>query len=164
MSVSSNAMLHEQVRMVVGFSPLLPSASTPDYVSMKNYDRCSIVFLVNNATTVTGSAITVKQATTVAGGSEKAVAFTTAYRNLTAGAGTSDTLASFDVSSNTFTTDSTNNVDAIYVIDIRASQLDVAGGFDCIRAGIGDATAAVIGVLYLLYGQRYSTPGSAVID
>lgn len=164
MGLNANAMLHEQVRMVVGFSPLLPSSSTPDYVSLKNYERCSIVILLNNATTVTGSAITVKQATTVAGGSEKAVSFAKAYRNITAGAGTDDTLAAFDVTSDTFTTNSTNNVDAIYVIDVQASDLDVAGGFDCIRAGVGDATAAVIGVLYLLYGQRYSTPGSAIID
>lgn len=167
MAISPNAMLHEQGRMVVGLPPRTPSTSTPDYVCMKNYERCSIVILVDNATTVTGSAITVKQATDVSNSAsdEKAVSFTTAYRNLTAGSGTDDALSAFTVTSNTFTTDSTNNLNAIYVIDVKASDLDMNNGFDCIRAGTGDATSAVLSVLYILYPQKYSSPGStAVVD
>ena len=54
-------------KLVAGLCPILPSTSTPDYVSMKDYGHLTAIILVDNATTVTGSAITLKQATAVAG-------------------------------------------------------------------------------------------------
>ncbi len=63
-----NAKLSEQVKPVLGLIGTVPSSSTPDYVSMKDYNRCQVMILVKNATTVTGSAITLKQATGVAAG------------------------------------------------------------------------------------------------
>ena len=157
-----NAALAEQVKPVVGLLGTVPSTSTPAYVSLKNYERIAVVILVKNATTVTGSAITLKQATSIAAAGEKALAFTAAKRNIDIGAG--DTLADFTVASNTFTTDSTNSKNLMYVIDVKAEDLDVNGGFDCIRAGTGDATAATVTVLYLLYGAKFSTQPSAVVD
>jgi hypothetical protein len=103
-----------------------------------------------------------KQATSIAAAGEKALAFTAAKRNIDLGAG--DTLADFTVASNTFTTDSTNSKNLMYVIDVKAEDLDVNGGFDCIRAGTGDATAATVTVLYMLYGAKFSTQPSAVVD
>src|SRR5262245_20287671 len=100
MSININALLLEQCKVVLGLGAIVPSSSTPDYVSMKGFSRCLILIFVKNATTVTGSAITVKQATNVAAGSEKAVSFTTAYRTLNAGpAGATDTMSAFTVSS-----------------------------------------------------------------
>lgn len=147
-----NCQLHEVVHPVLGLAAVVPSSSTPDYVSMKHFSRCQIQIWVKNATTVTGSAITVLQATAVAGTGEKAVAFTEAYRNIDLAA--SDVLASFAVTSNTFTTDSTNSKNLLYLIDVTTDMLDVAGGFDCIRAGTGNATAATVHVVYMLYGAR----------
>lgn len=157
-----NVQLAEQVKPVLGLLGTVPSTSTPAYVSLKNYERVQIMILVKNATTVTGSAITLKQATNVSAGSEKALAFTTAKRDIDLGAG--DTLSDFAVSSNTFTTDNTNSKNLMYLIDIKAEDLDVNGGFDCIRAGTGDATAATVTVLYFLYGAKFSTMPSAVVD
>ena len=157
-----NATLAEQVKPVLGLIGTVPTASTPDYVSLKNYERCQILILVSNATTVTGSAITVKQATNVAGGSEKPLPFTKALRALDLAA--DDALAEFLVTSNTFTTDSTNSKQLLYVIDVKAEDLDVNNGFDCIRAGTGNATAATVTVLYQLYGAKYSTMPSAIVD
>jgi hypothetical protein len=157
-----NAQLVEQVKPVLGLIGTVPSTSTPAYVSLKNYERIQILVLVKNATTVTGSAITLKQATSIAAGSEKALAFTAAKRNIDQAAG--DTLSDFTVTSNTFTTDSTNSKNLLYVIDVKAEDLDVNNGFDCIRAGTGDATAATVTVLYMLYGAKFSTMPSAVID
>lgn len=163
--ISANARLDEQAKIVVGLSPLAPSTSVPDYVSLKGYERCSIIIMVNNGTTVTGSAITVKQASAVANTGEKALAFSNVAANLDIAA--TDTLVDTAVTSNTFTTLTTNDKDALYVVDVKASDLDVAGGFDCIRAGTADAANTVVGVLYVLYPAKYAKNQpvpSAILD
>lgn len=157
-----NADLIEQIKPILGLASVVPSTSTPDYVSLKNYEKLTAIILVKNATTVTGSAITVKQATAVAGTSEKAVEFDKAHRNIDLAA--ADALTEFDVTSDTFTTDSTNSKNLMYVIEITPDMLDVDGGFDCVRIGTGDATAATVTVLYLLSGAKYSTMPSAIVD
>lgn len=157
-----NANLSEQVKVVEGLLSVVPSTSTPDYVSLKNYERIMILIQVKNATTVTGSAITLLQAQAVAGTGEKALAFTKALRNIDTAA--ADVLAEFAVSSNTFTTDSTNSKNLMYVIEVKAEDLDVNNGFDCIRAGTGNATAATVSVTYFLFGAKFPTTGAAITD
>jgi hypothetical protein len=157
-----NAMLNEQVKFVEGLLGVVPSTSTPDYVSLKNFERCAVIILAKNATTVTGSAITLKQATAVAGTSEKELAFTKAYRNVDTGAG--DALSEFAVSDDTFTMQAVNSKNAMYVIEVKAEDLDVDGGFDCIRAGTGDATAQTVTVLYALFGAKFPTTVAAITD
>ena len=151
-------------KLVAGLCPILPSTSTPDYVSMKDYGHLTAIILVDNATTVTGSAITLKQATAVAGTSEKAVTFTTMYANLNIDA--TDTLVATAVTSSTFTTLTTNNKNAMYVIELDAADLDINNGFDCVRVGTGDAAALVLSVLYVLSNPRYAqaTPPAAITD
>lgn len=153
-------------KFVAGLCPITPSTSTPDYVSLKHYGHLTAVILVDNATTVTGSAITLKQATAVAGTSEKALAFATVWANTDIDAG--DTLTETAVSSNTFTTDATNNKNLMYVIEVDAADLDVANGFDCVRVGTGNATAAVVSVLYFLSQPNYAGSAaslpSAIVD
>ena len=157
-----NANLSEQVKFVEGLLGVVPSTSTPDYVSLKNFERAAVIIMVKNATTVTGSAITLKQASAVAGTGEKALAFSKAYRNIDTAA--ADALAEFAVSNNTFTTDSTNSKNLMYVIEVKAEDLDVNNGFDCIRAGTGDATAATVTVLYALFGAKFPTTVAAITD
>lgn len=157
-----NALLSEQVKFVEGLLGVVPSTSIPDYVSLKNYERCAVIILQKNATTVTGSAITLKQATSVAAGGEKPLAFSKAYRNVDTGAG--DALSEFAVTSDTFTTQAVNSKNAMYVIEVKAEDLDVNNGFDCIRAGTGDATAATITVLYALFGAKFPTTAAAITD
>lgn len=157
-----NAMLSEQVKVVEGLIPTVPSTSTPDYVSLKNYERCMVLIIQKNATTVTGSAITLKQATSVGAGGEKPLAFAKAYRNVDTA--TADVLSEFAVTSDTFTTQAVDSKNAMYVIEVKAEDLDVNNGFDCIRAGTGNATAATIGVYYFLYGAKLPTTVSAIVD
>jgi hypothetical protein len=148
-----NLQLHEVVTPVTGLAPITPSTTTPDYVSLKNFHRLRITVLVTNATTVTGSAITLLQATAVAGTSEKAIAFTKMWANTDTAAG--DTLTETAVTGNTFTTDATNSKNLIYVMEVGLADLDIAGGFDCVRIGTGDAVAATLAVLYDLYPAKY---------
>jgi len=143
-----NLGLIDQGKFVIGLDSVVPSTSTPDYVSLKNANRLTVIILVKNATTVTGSAITLKQATAVAGTGEKALAFDTVYQSIDTAA--SDTLVKTAVTSNTFTTNATNSKNLMYIIEVKASDLDIANGFDCVRAGTADATAATVTVLYYL--------------
>jgi 3-deoxy-D-manno-octulosonate 8-phosphate phosphatase KdsC-like HAD superfamily phosphatase len=156
--------LVDSAKVVTGLAPITPSTSTPDYVSLKNYGHFTAIITVDNATTVTGSAITLKQCTVVAGTDEKALAFTKVWANVDTAA--SDALVETAVVSSTFTTDSTNNKNLMYVIEVDAAELDVSNGFDCIRVGTGDATAAVVSVVYVLSNPRYAgaTSTTAITD
>ena len=156
--------LVDSAKVVTGLGPVTPSSSTPDYVSLKNYGHFTAVILVKNATLVTGSAITLKQATAVAGTGEKALSFTKVWANTDTGA--SDTLVETAVTSDTFTTDATNSKELMYVIEVDAAQLDTSNGFDCIRVGTGNGVATTVAVLYVLSGARYAqaTPPAAITD
>lgn len=159
MTASLNARLDEQVTTIVATGGLLLTSTVGDttYVSMKGYDRAQIIIAIADGTTVTGSAITLKQATAVAGTNEKALGFTRMLANVDYAA--SKTMVETAVTSNTFTTQTTNSKDSVYIIDIKASDLDVANGFDCFRVdGTSHAATASRGchVIYNLYGPRYS--------
>jgi len=165
MNLHAVNLLFDAVKPVDGLQIAVPSTSTPDYVSMKGYRKCAILIKVLNGSTITGSAITVKQATAVAGTNEKALAFTKMYQNIDMAA--ADALAAVAVTSNTFTTDTTNSKKLMYLIDIDVESLDRANGFDCIRLGTGNAVNTLtFDVTYLLYGARYesSPPPAAITD
>lgn len=149
--------LIDTCKIVTGIAPvaMATTAGDADYISMKGFKRCTIILSVKNATTVTGCAVTLKQATAVAGTSEKALAFTKMWANIDAGA--SDTLVETAVTSNTFTTDTTNSKDLLYVMEVSETDLDVANGFDCVRLDGLLMAAAVGSVTYVLSGSRYAS-------
>lgn len=158
-------LVHKQ-KFVTGLAPRTPSSSTPAYVSLKNANHLTVIITALNATTVTGSAITLKQATAVAGTGEKALSFSKAWRNVDTAA--ADGLTEFAVSNDTFTTDATNSKALKYVIEVEAESLDLANGFNAVRVGTGNATATVLSVEYVLSGLRYtgnvSNQPSAIVD
>jgi hypothetical protein len=163
MTANSNARLDEQVLPIVAAAGLLLTSTLGDttYVSLKNYRRCQIVIVIADGTTVTGSTITLKQATAIAGTNEKELAFTRMLANVDYAA--SKTMVETAVTSNTFTSQTTNSKDSVYIIDVDADTLDAANGFDCIRVdATGHAATASRGcvVLYNLYGARYSGAGA----
>lgn len=156
--------LVETHKIVQGLAGQVPSSTTPDYVCLKDYRYLTIILNVDNATTVTGSAITLLQATAVAGTAEKALAFTKVWANVDTSA--SDALVETAVVSNTFTPPTTNNLNTQYVIEVDATDLDVDGGFDCVRLGTANATAQSVSATYILGGARYAmaTPPTAITD
>ena len=166
MSASLNASLPEQCKFVVGCAPaaLTTTAGDGDYVSLKNYRRLTIILPVLNATTVTGGAITLLQATAVDGTSAKALAMTRMWANTDVGA--SDTLVKTAVTNNTFTTATTDNKNLMYVIEVLAEDLDIANGYDCVRVDVASMANAVGSALYILDGARYgsATPPAAITD
>ena len=158
-----NAYLHEQCKIVM-LNPPDAGGGTEDYVSLKGFYRWAIFLNCKNATTVTGSAVTLAQATAVAGTGTKALAFTKMWANIDCAAG--DTWTETVVTSNTFTTDATNSKLLQYIIEGLSSDLDVDGGFDCLSVGLAAATASVIGATALLFPARYAAdqPPSAIIN
>ncbi len=146
--------LVDSAKVVTGLAPITPSTSTPDFVSMKNWGHLTAIICVDNGNTVTGSAITLKQDVVVAGSSEKALAFSKVWANVDTGA--SDALVETAVTSNTFTTNTTNAKNLLYVIEVDAADLDVTNGFDCVRVGTGDAANTVLSVVYVLSNPRYA--------
>lgn len=148
--------LIDSVKFIVGANPaaLTSTAGDGDYVSMKGYERLTIVVTVLNDTTVTGGAITLKQATTVAGGGEKPLAFTKMYQNTDTAAG--EALTETAVTNNTFTTDATNSKGLLYVIEVASTDLDINNGFDCVRMDSASMANALGCVLYLMSGPRYT--------
>jgi hypothetical protein len=156
MTTSLNGRLDEQVYMVQAASNGVLTTTVGDcvYVSLKNYRKVQVVIDMLNATTVTGATVTLKQATAVAGTNEKALAFTRMLANIDVAA--SQAMTETEVTSNTFTTDTTNSKRLRYVLDVDSESLDVAGGFDCFRVDCTGALASLGTVTYALYGARYN--------
>lgn len=155
----------QNIHQVLAFPPAASPAGTEDYISLKGAGKVLVVIAIDNATTVTGTTVTLKQATAVAGTGEKALGFDWVYVNADTGA--SDSLVRTAVTSDTFDTAATDNKNLLYVIEIDDSDLDSANSFDCLRVDVtGGANSVAVG-LYELANQRYAggTPSvSAITD
>lgn len=159
MTISLNGRMDEQAHLVQATSIVALTGAGGDatYVSLKNYRRVTVIVDILNGSTVTGTAVTLKQATAVAGTSEKALAFTRMLANVDVGAGNAPSnYTETAVSSNTFTTNTTNAKRLRYVIEVDAEDLDNANGFDCFRVDADSAVNSTGVVTYVLWGARYN--------
>lgn len=138
------------------------AAQDGDWVSLKNYQHLTIV-IQQGAWAGGTPAVTLEQATTVAGGSAKALAFTSYWAGT---ALTDDNYAETAVSSNTYNL--ANAANGVNIIEVDSDDLDQDNGFDCIRVRIASpgANADLISALYILTGCRYASvdPPSAIVD
>lgn len=149
----------DKLKFLRALHSVTPSSSTPKWVSLKSYNHITIIIAFKNATTVTGSAITLLQATAVAGTGSKALAFSKMWA-VVDDASTAVPVETA-VAANTFTTAAVDSKTGFYVIEVDADDLDINNGFDCIRAGTGNGTATTLTVDYILSGARYGgEPGS----
>ena len=154
--------LAERMKMIWAVEPknYTGAANTVKYVTMKGYSNLTIVILTGAWAGGT-AAVTVNQATAVAGTSAKALAFTDYWDDKT----TSGTLVKKAATSNTFNLDTANKM---FVIEIDARTLDIAGGFDVVGLAVASpgVNADIYGVAYFLHGGRYqmSTPLDALTD
>lgn len=159
----------EKNQVVSGFVPVsMTSALTGDYVSLKNYGRCAVVFFAAAGTAGDDPTITLTQAQDVSGTGVKALDFT----RIDVKQGTLTSVGTFttvtQAAANTYTDAASAEVQKIWVIDVMAEDLDIANGFDCLKAAISDVgTNAQLGcMLYLLHEPRYAsgTLPSAIVD
>jgi hypothetical protein len=80
--MSSGKRFVDSEKLVMALHGIVPSSSSPKWVSLKDYAHVTAMVSFKNATTVTGSAIGLAQATAVAGTGTKALAFTTMWANI----------------------------------------------------------------------------------
>lgn len=169
--MSLNNLLVETAQIVAAIIPVdsQTGANNGDWVSMKNFDRLSII--VFKAAGVAGDdpVITVKQATDVAGTSAKALNFTRIDAKVGAQAGIGAFTTVTQAAANTYTDAVSAEAQGLFVIEFQSADLDVNNGFDCVQLSIPDTGAAgaqLISALYILRGARYGGAGlpSAIID
>lgn len=136
------------------------AACADKYVSLKNYGHMTVV-IITGAWAGGTAAVTLKQATAVAGTGAKALAFPLQWND----AAESGTLVKTAVVANTFNLATANKM---YVIEVPAESLDVDGGFDCVTLAVATpgANADFYGAIYVLPEAKYAqaTPPSALVD
>ncbi len=146
--MTAGTRLIDKIKIVNGTEPknYTGAASTSDYVSLKNYNHATV--LIQTGAWAGGtSAVTLTQATEVAGSTTKALGFDTVF--IIPGDGSADLPVKTAVVANTF---------------------DVDNLYDCFRVeGASPSTNAdVYGVTILLSGARaggnYALLPSAIID
>lgn len=128
------------------------TATTDVYYSMKGYDK--VVFIIQTGAWAGGTAaVTLKQATAVAGTNTKALAFAKMFTNA-ANSPASTQLVDTTVTSNTFNLSVAN---MIYAVEVKATQLDQANSFDCVCLSVASPGANVdlYGVVAVFYGGRF---------
>jgi len=140
---------HETWNTFVAGNALTTVALNPArWISLKNVRWLKAIVSITNATTVTGRAVTLKQATAVAGTGVKALAYSRMFANTDVGAAAGNVLTETAVTSNTFTSSTTNSKELLYVIEVDPATLDIANGFDCFAVDVTAGAASGATVIY----------------
>lgn len=153
-----NALGVENVQIVPAVMPIdLNSGANPgDWVSLKNYERVTVVVLASAGSAANDLTLTVNQAQDVSGTGSKALNFTridSKQGTLTAVGQFSEVTQS---AGNTYTEGTNGESQLLYAVDFLAEDFDVDNGFDCIQATLNQVGAAKVGcAFYLLWGPKY---------
>lgn len=168
--MAMNMLLVEEAQIVSAIIPvdMSAAANNGDWVSMKNYDRLSVVVFKGAGTAGDDPVITLQQATDVAGTGVKELNFT----RVDAKVGTQTSTGTFtkvtQAAANTYTDAASAEAQGLFVIDVTHDMLDIANDFGCVRVSIPDVgTNAQVGcALYILRNPRYKPAGavSGIID
>ena len=161
--------LVEECQKVGGISPidLNDGANAGDWVSMKNYNHCTIILYCAVGTAGSDPVITLDQATAVDGTDTKALNVTEIYHKVSTLLTTTSVFtrvtqtAADGYDSDPIAGGETEN---IIVIEVDRDQLDTDNDFDCLQADVAQMGAAKHGcVLYILSEPRY-TGSDAIAD
>lgn len=155
------SLLLERLQIAAGFVPVnMATAANPgDWVSLKYYSRLLVLFFAGAGDAGEPPTITLEQATAVAGTGAKALNFTTLYAKSGADI---QAVAQWSkitqAAANTYAM-AAGNTQKILAIEIDAEDLDVANGFDCVRASVGDvgSTSQIGCVVYLAADPKYGS-------
>jgi hypothetical protein len=170
--MNANLDFAEQVQVVSGFLPvnMATAANTGDFISLKNYEKVTIVFFKGTGTGGDDPTLTNQEATAVDGSDNTNLAVIDkiyAKQAATDLTSTGTFTVRTQTAAATFVGDATSAEEAgLYLIDVYAS--DLSAGFTCINASVGDiGTNAQIGaLLYFLWPARYGEQAllSAIVD
>lgn len=136
------------------------AALTETYVSCKSFSQVAII-LQTGAWAGGTAAVTLTQASAVAGTGAKALAFAEMYTN--SGATTSSVLTKTTVTSNTFNLSAAG---VMYCICVDVNNLDIANGFDCLALSVATpgANADYYSAVYVGVNGRYNPPINILVD
>ena len=166
-----NNLLVEEAQIVMAIPPVdsQTGANNGDWVSLKNYDRCTILLIKAAGVAGDDPVITVRQAQDVSGTGAKALNFTRIDAKVGAQTGIGQFTTVTQVAANTYSDAVSAEAQAIFAVEFRAEELDVNNGFDCLQLQIpdtGSACAQLLTAIYVLRGARYGslTAPSAITD
>lgn len=138
---------------------LATAANDGDWVSLENYEYCIAVLFKGIGTAGDDPVFTLRQATSNAGGSAKALDFTVVYEKVggTALSGVTSWTRVTQAASNTYTNAASAENEAIIAVEIKADELDVDNGFKFVQVQIPDTgtNAQLGGAFYLMLEPRY---------
>lgn len=151
-----NESLLSYMQIAEGVLPqVLTTARTGRAISLKNYRRCLVVLYKGVGTAGDDPTITLLQGTDIAFGTNKALNFTVIHvkMDLTKLSDVGQWTKVTQAAGNTYTDATSAEQAALWAIDVKAEDLDIANNYDCIRASISDVgTNAQYGcILYFPY-------------
>jgi hypothetical protein len=165
-----NKRFLESHDIVVGQVPIaLGSARTGDTVSMKNWGRCTVVFVGDIGTANEDVTLGLQQCSSVAPSNAKNLTFT----RVDTKQGTLSSVGTWtkvtQAAGATYTNTDAGGQQKLWVVEVLVEDLDVDNGFDCLYATTTDAGTAATGLgclLYILSEPRYGKEGgvSAIVD
>jgi hypothetical protein len=148
----------EKCRPAAGFVPvnMATAANTGDRFDMKNYGRVAIVFFKGAGNAAEDPTITVQQHNAASSGTSKALPFTRVDHKIGTLASVGEFTTVTQAAAETFTLSTLGDSAAIVVIDIKAEDLDIDGGFEWISANVADVgSVSQVGcVLYFGHEPR----------
>src|SRR5262245_18759639 len=151
-----HAML-EHMQVAAGFVPvnLATGANNSDWVNLKLFARLLVVFFKSAAASGTEDpTVTVLQATDVSGSGSKALSISRSWTKTDADLTTIGQFTAGSPSGNTLTVASSAQKAGIWVIEVKASDLDRTNGFCCVRANVADVvTVEQLGCLLYVLGE-----------
>ncbi len=172
--MSANLDFAEQVHVVPGFLPVALStgANNGDWISMKGYGKCTVIFFKNVGKAGEDPTVVFEQATSIGGSGKDLDVIDKVWvkQNTTLLAEGTFTIAT--QSAATSYTEATSGEDScIWMMDFYGDEMDVANGYDCFRATVADIGTATPNagygaLLYLLWPARYGEQAllSAIVD
>jgi hypothetical protein len=147
----------EQMQLASGFVPvnLATADNNSDWVNLKLYARLLVIFFKAAAASGTEDpTITLLQATDVTGSSHKALNIARSWTKTNADLTTVGQFTAGVPSTNTLTVAGAAQSQAIWAIEVLASDLDKANGFCCVQANVADVGAvAQLGCMLFLLGE-----------
>ena len=148
----------EVADIVPAFVPvdMQSAANNGQWVSMKNINRLVCVLFKAAGTAGDDPVLTIKQATSNAGGGAKALTFTRARTKIGAIAGTPQWTIVTQAAANTFTPTSAANP-AVIAVEIQANDLDVTNGFSYVQLSVPDtgSNAQLGTAFYIAFGHKF---------
>jgi len=137
-----------------------PSSFTSSWINMAKFSHATVFIHAANGNTVTGSAVSFNQALDTSGGGSKALPFSLQWSNVLATS--TDSLTQNNVTSNTFTTATTNGASLLYVVEIHDTDFDLAANpsfaaFQVLLGTAANTTVTAWAHLYPRYRGNFAT-------